>query len=338
MSSDKYYITGGAGFIGRHFNSLLTEDQVINIDLRIQRVVENQILGDIRNEQDIRDSISDSNIIIHLAASHYDFEKDYFETNVKATKKLLDIAGELNINRFVFYSSVAVYGTQSGPADEDSELTPDNDYGKSKLEAEKLVKDWVSEKPERKALIIRPSVIFGPHNFGNLFNLTRNLIRGTNFQIGNEPVIKSIAYVENLVEATRFLIQRMDNGVQIFNYVDEPQLSNFEISNIIGDTLGKKRSFKLPYSIALLLGYAFDAVGKIAGKELLISVRRVKKFCTATHFLASKIREAGFKPRYTSKEGLVSTTQWIKENKPEWEKEHEQLKKLFKSNYGITIE
>ncbi|MEX1013944.1 MAG: NAD-dependent epimerase/dehydratase family protein [Candidatus Paceibacterota bacterium] len=338
MSNEIFYVTGGAGFIGRHFNNLIDEKRVKNIDLRDQKVVPNQVKGDVRKIQDIRDSIGESNIIVHLAASHYDFEKDYFETNVGGTKNLLKVATEKNIDRFIYFSSVAVYGQSEEVADEDTNPIPDNDYGRSKVEAENLILEWAQQKPERKVLFIRPAVVFGPHNYGNLFNLTRNIDRGINFHIGKKPVIKSLAYVENLVEATYFLIQNMKEKSQVYNYVDKPQLTNVEISNTISKAFGQRKSITIFYPLALLLGYTFDLIGKFIDKEMMISVKRVKKFCTPTHFKAEKVFETGFTPRYNTESALTHTTKWFDENREEWGKEHEMLKKLFQKNYGITIE
>lgn len=335
---NKYYITGGAGFIGRHLNRLLQREQVINVDLRTHQVVRNQIVSDIRDKKNIENTIGDSNIIVHLAASHYDFEKDYYTTNVEATRKILEVADARNISRFVFFSSVAVYGSSTEACDEKTKPNPDNDYGKSKLEAERLIQEWANEKEDRRVLIIRPAVVFGAYNFGNLFNLTRKIDRGLNVQISGKPVIKSAAYVENLVEATKFLIDNFNGKLEVFNYVDEPQLTNLAVSEIIGEILGKNKSFKIPYRIARTVGYFFDLIGKVVGKELLISERRVKRFCTSTHFTAQKIRDFGFTPRFTTEEGLKLTTEWFLNNREIWKVEHERLKKLFKSNYGVTIE
>lgn len=338
MEKNKYYITGGAGFIGRHLNRLLGEEDVVNVDLRTHHVVRNQIVSDIRDKKNIENTIGDSNIIVHLAASHYDFEKDYNTTNVEATKHLLEVAEQKKINRFVFFSSVAVYGSSPYPADENTPPNPDNDYGRSKLEAEKIIWEWAHEKEERQVIIIRPAVVFGAYNFGNLFNLTRNIDRGLNVHIGNKPVVKSVAYVENLVDATKYLIDSFERKFEVYNYVDEPQLTNIEISESIGAVLGKNKSLKIPYRVALTLGYFFDLIGVLAKKELLVSERRVKKFCTPTHFIANKIRESGFESRYLTKEALKLTTLWFDKNREVWKIEHERLKKLFKSNYGITIE
>tara|TARA_Y100001935_G_scaffold247870_1_gene244331 strand:- start:44146 stop:45162 length:1017 start_codon:yes stop_codon:yes gene_type:complete len=338
MKNRKFYITGGAGFIGRHFNNHLKDYQRISIDLREQQLVNNQVLGDIRNIEEIRNSIADSNTILHLAASHYDFEKDYFKTNVEGTRNLLQVATEKNIDHFVFYSSVAVYGVKNLPANEESQKMPENDYGRSKLEAEGIIKKWVDEKKGRKALIIRPSVVFGSHNYGNIFNLMRNIDRGRNVQIGNKSVIKSIAFVENLIDATLYLMQNVDSDFEVFNYADTPHLTNFEISHNISDGLGRKGAIKIPYGLAIALGGVFDMIGGLLNKEMVISVKRVQKFCTSTHFEAEKVKKFGFKPAYTTKEGLKKTAVWFDENRDTWQHEYDNLKKLFKTNYGISIE
>lgn len=338
MENESCYVTGGAGFIGRHFNQCIDVSKVTNIDLRTQQAVPNQVRGDIRNIEDIRASIGDSSLILHLAASHYDFEKDYYQTNVEGTKNLLQVAEENDITRFVFFSSVAVYGLNSQPAVESTVPEPENDYGKSKLQAEKLIKEWVGKSENRKALIIRPAVVYGPHNYGNIFNLMRNIDRGRNFHIGNNPVIKSIAYVKNLIDATCYLSKNVDERYQVFNYVDEPQLTNFEISDLIARVLDKKRAFSVPYPVAVSLGHFFDVLSNIVDKELMISAKRVKKYCTSTHFAANKVRKYGFEPEYSTKTGLIETTNWFNENRTTWESEYNYLKKLFKSDYGITIE
>lgn len=336
--NNRYYITGGAGFIGRYFNSKLKDVPRINIDFREEKLVENQYKGDIRRIDDIRDSIQDSDTILHLAASHYDFEKDYHATNVGGTKNLLQVADERGIKNFVFFSSVAVYGVSHNPAFEDSTPYPENEYGKSKLDAEALIKEWVDKEEGRKALIIRPAVVFGPHNYGNIFNLMRNIDRGLNVQIGNVPAIKSIAYVKNLVDATLYLMKTVDSDYEVFNYADTPHLSNYEISNVISEGLGKKGKIKVPYIVGNFLGVVFDLIGKALNKEMVISVKRVKKFCTPTYFEAQKVQEFGFTPSHNTTEGLLETGNWFVENRTIWEKEYKNLKRLLEKSYGISIE
>ena len=96
---------------------------------------------------------------------------------------------------------------------------------KPKLEAEKLVENWVAEDQDRRALIIRPTVIFGPRNKGNVYRLIRLINSGFYVPVGKGDNIKSIAYVENLVDATLFLMEKKFNGFEIYNYSDEPHIS-----------------------------------------------------------------------------------------------------------------
>ena len=217
-------------------------------------------------------------------------------------------------------------------------LAPENDYGRSKMEAEKVIKEWVNEKVGRKALIIRPAVVFGSHNYGNIFNLMRNIDRGRNVVIGSKSVIKSTAYVQNVIAATKYLMDTVDSKFEVFNYADQPHLTNFEISAVIAESLGKGGSIKIPYSVAITLGSLFDVAGKLLNKEMVISTKRVKKFCTSTYFSADKVLEYGFKPEFDTKEAITETTHWFEENRKLWGKEFDNLKKLFRTNYGIIIE
>ena len=136
--------------------------------------------------------------IIHLAATHADFHKNYFTTNHDGTAVLLRAARQNKIQKLVFYSSVAVYGAESNGATEAQKPTPNAEYGASKLAAEDLIRAWAAENPNHSALIIRPTVVFGPYNFANVFNLMRQIDSGFYVNVGTGENIKSIAYVEKL--------------------------------------------------------------------------------------------------------------------------------------------
>jgi nucleoside-diphosphate-sugar epimerase len=333
----KWFITGGAGFIGRHINARLGDAGQVNVDLRDWVEVPGRVVCDIRNKELLRQHVGDCDAILHLAASHYDFETEFTSTNVDGMRNLLELATDRNINTFVFYSSVAVYGTHAKPVDESGTKQPDNEYGRTKLQAEGLLTEWAKEGTGRKVLIIRPAVVFGPHNYGNLFYLTRQIDAGRNIRIGNSPTVKSIAYVENLVDATFHLVSRMAPGIEICNYSDEPHLNGFEISDAIAEALGRTRAIPIPMSLALAVGWVFDRLSALTGQQYPISMYRVRKLNTATHFVASRIRETGFRPRYDTRQGLGATTRWYMQNRDVWTSEYEALRTLFLNHFGIRL-
>lgn len=315
-------ITGGSGFIGSHFHNVLSEKDVINLDLEEPTFQYRStfINGDIRKEEDVRKAVQNNGVtsIISLAAKHHDFgigHDEYFDTNEDGTRIICKVASEFNINEIIFYSSVAVYGIRDEISSENLEPKPDAPYGASKLAGENVLIKWAQEKPDRKVLIIRPTLVFGKNNMANMRNLIKQIDSGLYFHLGKADNVKSIAYVENLVQATLFLKERLKPGVSIYNYSDEPQLTTREISNVIAESLNKKIRLSVPKTLGVMMGLPFDILIKLTGKNLPISSARIKKLGTATHHSAKKVFSEGFQPRYSTIEGLKKMVDWYKGEK-----------------------
>lgn len=315
-------ITGGSGFIGSHFHSVLPGENIINLDLSpptIQNLAK-YVPGDIRLEADVRNAINGNDIdtIISLAAKHHDFgigHDEYFDTNEDGTAVICKVASEFNIRKIVFFSSVAVYGIRPEISSEEMHPHPDSPYGASKLAGEKVLEKWAAEDPQRSVLIIRPTVVFGPYNMANMRSLIRQIDSGLYFHLGPADNVKSIAYVENLVAATLFAKDRIANGVTVYNYADEPQLTTRQIANVIAEALGKKIKITVPKGVGILFGLPFDLIIKLTGKNLPISTSRIKKLGTQTYHSAKKLFDAGFKPQYSTIDGLKKMVEWYrKEN------------------------
>ncbi|MEO0190037.1 MAG: NAD(P)-dependent oxidoreductase [candidate division WOR-3 bacterium] len=313
-------IIGHTGFIGKFLTDQLAawNHKIIGLDVKEpsveQRNICESICGDILSPGDVTKSLQGVDIVISLAAKHHDFgitKEEYFRVNEGGTINLLNCMSKLNINNLIFYSSVAVYGTQDKPTTEDSFTTPDTDYGKSKLAAEKAILKWVEENNTRSAIIIRPTVIYGPENYGNVYNLIDKIYKKRFIFVGDGSNIKSVAYVENLVDATVFLIDHLKPGVQIFNYSDEPQMTTREIVNIITEFMPHGiPKIKIPLSIATTAGSIFDILGKVSGYNFPITAARMKKFNTATHHKSEKIRRLGFEQKISIKEGFKRMVEW----------------------------
>ncbi len=311
-------ITGNAGFIGTYLTGILLEKghTVRGIDIRprkdnLHRFM--QIEGNILDRQIIRQSMINVETVIHLAAEHKDFgitEADYYRVNELGTKVLLDEASHAGIKKFIFYSSVAVYGAQSHTTEETTPA-PDNPYGASKLAAEQLVAAWAKDDPSRTAIIIRPTVIFGANSKANIFRLIRQVCDGRFLMVGKGENIKSVAYVENVVDATLFLMDRCSAGINIVNYADEPHLPISVLVTLIRTVAGKnQKKFYIPLDLAVAGGYVFDVFGKITRIDFPVTAARMKKFAKPTHHQAEKIRSMGFIPRYSIAEGLKRNIDW----------------------------
>lgn len=316
-------LTGNAGFIGKYLTGILLEKgyTIRGVDVRPRTDILNgfsQIEGDILDRNIVRQSMLDVDTIIHLAAEHKDFgitEADYFRVNEQGTKVLLEEASNAHIKKFIFYSSVAVYGAQSN-TNEETMPVPNNPYGDSKLAAERLVTAWAKEDPTRTAIIIRPTVVFGPNSKANIFRLIRQVCDGRFIMIGNGENIKSIAYVENLASATVFAIENCSKGIHIFNYADEPHMKTNELVALICKLSGRGSiKFHIPLELAIAGGKIFDVLGKITGKDFPITGTRMKKFATSTYHKAEKIRAQGFIAQHSIEDGLKINISWYKQIK-----------------------
>jgi nucleoside-diphosphate-sugar epimerase len=309
---NKIFITGGSGFTGYHFHQKVSEERIINYDIQepFFEYDSEFIKGDIRDTERLAKHLKKGNKIIHLAATHFDFQTNYFETNVEGTRSLLQAARKADINKIIFFSTVAVYGSVSEPTSERSKVDPDSPYGKSKLEAERLVIDWAKEEPTRSAIILRPTVVYGPYNFGNVFNLIKQIDSGLFINIGDGENVKSIVFVKNLVDYTLQLMEKMGPGISIHNATDIPHLSTKELTKIIANELDKKISFTLPLPIAKFLVLPFDVLNTITGKDWIISRERIEKFCADTHFLSKNLRKNEIFQRFNTEEGIKKTIKW----------------------------
>jgi nucleoside-diphosphate-sugar epimerase len=312
-------ITGGSGFIGSHFHNYIPHQEIVNLDLQppFFSHTADFVKGDIRIEKDVERALKGKKIdtILSLAAKHHDFgigHDEYFDTNEDATRVICKAASDNGIRNIIFFSSVAVYGIREEITTETTPPGPDSAYGGSKLAGEKVLEQWAAQDAARKVLIIRPTLVFGANNRANMFNLIRQIDSGFYFHLGKAGNVKSIAYVENLVEATLFLIKKMKPGVAIYNYADEPQLNSRQIGNHIAEALHKTIRLTVPMPLALLLGLPFDLFIKITNKNFPISTARIKKLGTTTHHSAEKLFSEGFKPVYTTFQGLNKMVDWYK--------------------------
>lgn len=312
-------ITGGSGFIGRYFVERLQKAEVRIFDIRKPDYPSRAqyIEGDVRNLETLEKAAEGCDLIIHLAAMHHDFgiaDSAYFETNVNGAQNVCKAASKQGIGQIINFSSVAVYGNAGnpGPGTEATPPAPTNAYGKSKLEAEAVFETWALEAQSRKLIQVRSTVVFGPHNLANVLNLIKAIDQGLYFHVGKGSNIKSLAYVENITDSALFALEHAPYGVFTYNYVDYPQLSSRAIANMQARQLGKTIRLSLPLPVALLMAKPFDWAIAITGKNLKISSKRVKKFCTQTLHEAQKIRELGFTPRHQMEDGMERMIRWYR--------------------------
>jgi nucleoside-diphosphate-sugar epimerase len=304
-------VIGGSGFVGSFLIKELQNFQVQNLDKNPSPFYNNiTSIGDIRKTDEIKIP-KDTESVVLLAAEHRDDVSPtslYYDVNVQGTKNVLNAMDKAGVKNLIFTSSVAIYGLNKNNPDEIHPVDPFNHYGKSKWQAELAIKEWYDNDPKGKSItIIRPTVIFGERNRGNVYNLLKQISSGKFMMIGKGQNKKSMAYVGNIVALIKDRLEKQEKGLHIFNYADKPDYTMTELTQVIEDkmklTLPKQR---IPYWLGVLIGNVFDFFGLITKKKFSISAVRVKKFCATTQFNADKVHDT-FKAPYSLKEGLDKT-------------------------------
>ena len=310
MSTRNIALIGGKGFIGSFVADVFDKHEK---NYRIYDKASESIndsLFDITDYGTFK-NIEKPDVIINLAAEHRDDVQpisQYDLVNVQGAKNVCKYASELNINEIIFTSSVAVYGFADPNTDESGEINYFNDYGRTKFLAEEVYKSWFREDPiNRKLVIIRPTVVFGEGNRGNVYNLMQQIIKNRFIMIGNGKNIKSMAYVRNVAEFINFSLN-LDNKLHIYNYIDKPDLDMNSLIRLLRGVLKGKRSIgiRIPALIGIIAGHAADFISKLTGKKFPISLVRIKKFIKTTQF-ASSISNTDFKPPFALEEALIKT-------------------------------
>ncbi len=318
------FITGSNGFVGSRLMHYLEEEehQVWGIDNNTKCNIQphpNTEIGDIRNIEDLRKfNDRNFNFIIHCAAAKHDFgisKEEYFSNNEFGTKVLMDYVTERNINKVIYYSTVSVYGHKSVPCDESGKLLPDNPYGASKLAGEKVIEKWLKQDSTRQVVFLRPSIIYGPNNYANMYNLIDMMHRKPWITIGNGKHIKSMVSLENLIDMTEFVMPRMKSGLQIFNTLDTPYITVKQLMEIIASGNGFSLPIvRIPLSVAIFVGKSFDLIAAITKRDLPINSDRMKKFATSTEYYSEKIREKGYTQKHTIEDEIARTCEWYMKN------------------------
>ncbi len=314
----KITLIGGSGFVGTRLIDLLKEDQnyeLKNIDLEHSHFFDDiTVIGDVRDQVQMDEMLQGADLVVLLAAKHRDDVTPvslYYDTNVGGMRCTLNAMEKNGIKRLIFFSSVAVYGLNKSNPNENHPADPFNHYGKSKWEAEQVLQEWYKAHDDWNIDIVRPTVIFGERNRGNVYNLLNQISSGKFLMVGKGENVKSMAYVGNIVAFVKFMIESVMEGYNVFNYIDKPDTNMNDLVALVEKVLGKHiPSTHFPYWMGMMGGYCFDLLAKITGKKLAISSVRVKKFCAVTQFDSTKAMTSGFVPPYTLQEGLARTLEF----------------------------
>jgi nucleoside-diphosphate-sugar epimerase len=313
---DNIVIIGGSGFVGTRLTTLLVAaGHTVKIaDKNDSRTYPHlRIYADVREPDALEKALAGSDVVVNLAAEHRDDvtpKSLYDEVNVTGAENVCTVCTKLGIKKIVFTSSVAVYGFAPPGTDETGTINYFNDYGRTKWLAEKKYRTWLASDPENSLTIIRPTVIFGEQNRGNVYNLLRQIAGDKFLMVGKGENVKSMAYVENVVAFIEYNLHNPP-GEQLFNYIDKPDFDMNTLVAAVRRILGKSgKLLHWPYWMGFSGGLCFDLLAKILRKKFSISSIRVKKFCANTMFESAAIKKTNFAAPVSLIEGLERTIKY----------------------------
>lgn len=329
----KILITGAAGFIGSHLVDLLLEEGVPVNRLRLliptgeslknlPKEKFDIVRGDIRDKKVIKKAMQGIDIIYHLAA-RIDFDgksyEEYEIINVEGTQNLLDECINKKIKKFVFFSSIGVFGLPAGIGnivnwDEKHPKTYTNFYGQSKLEGEERVVE-AYEKWGIPYAIIRPASVYGPREQGPTLALYKAIKNNQFIMIGNGLNKMHYVYVKDLVKAARLAEQSPKKSGDYIIAGAEPETLR-EIVKFISASIDKKvPNFYIPKNIALPLSYVLNSIGRLLGIKSPLFPSRVKTMTTTYFYNIKKAKaELGYNPKVNFKKGAEITGDWYIQN------------------------
>lgn len=284
-------ITGAFGFVGTNLSNYLstnTNYRLIAVDV-VAPVNHNYKEVFTWNElEKIKWNSIDT--VIHLAGKAHDTkntteEKAYFDINVGLTKQVFEYFLNSNASKFIFFSSVkAAADTLNGCVlTEDWIPSPGSPYGKSKLEAERFL---TSQGTTKKIIILRPSMIHGPGNKGNLNLLYKLVHKGIPWPLGDFDNRRSFTSVENLQLVIRQIIEK-DIELGIYNITDDETLSTNRLVELIAASANRKsKIWKLDKRVINQLAKLGDIL------HLPLNSERLKKLTESYVVSNQKIKEA----------------------------------------------
>lgn len=290
-SRETILITGASGFLGQHLiPSLEQHYKIISLGRTQVEGLEN-INVDFTSET-LR-GLPKVDYVIHAAGKAHIVPKtkkdkeQFFQINLEGTRRLLAALSHNQPKSFIYISSIAVYGQDSGrDIDENFPLLASDPYGLSKLEAEKEVLKW-GENNGVCIGILRLPLLIGKNAPGNFGAMVKAIKKGHYFNIGNGDSKKSMLLASDIAEILPVLFKKRG----VYNLTDGCHPSFKELSGSIASALGKNKVLSIPLPLAKFVGMSGDILKNRMKVDFPFNSYSFKKMTTSLTFDDSRARK-----------------------------------------------
>jgi nucleoside-diphosphate-sugar epimerase len=312
-------VTGGTGFIGTHLlETLVAKGESVRALVRRTRVPRvllsgvETVYGDLSGGDGLSDALRGAHAVIHLAGVTKALRtRDYYTGNVRSTEQLANAMSGRGM-RLVHVSSLAAIGpsTAGVPLAEDAEPHPLTHYGKSKLEAERLVRRLAPD-----AVIVRPPVVYGPRDT-DVFQLLKSISKGLVLEIAGGERWFSAIYVKDLVQGLLAAVSAPRAVGRTYFLAHAKPASWGQLGASAARIMARTpRVVTVPFAVANAVGASAEIWARVTRKPGIVSREKIAEArCMAwTCDTARAAAELGFLAPTSLDEGLAATLSWYKE-------------------------
>ncbi|MEM9218617.1 MAG: NAD-dependent epimerase/dehydratase family protein [Cyanobacteria bacterium P01_F01_bin.150] len=314
-------VTGATGFIGHHLVSKLRPIYPLTLAVRNRQNCDDANLrivdiGDIDGETDWQEALQGIDVVIHLAARAHQLNdtavnpQQLFDSiNTEGTKNLAQQSIRAGVKHFIFISSIGAMATLSESIlTDESACQPDTPYGCSKLAAEKSLME-LSQNSDMTWTILRPTLVYGPGNPGNMDRLMKLVKTGLPLPFGSFHNRRSFIYVGNLVDIILKAVSHPKAQNQTFLCSDGDDLSTTELIQQIAKCADRRCSLlPVPLSLLRLGGGMLDILQNLLGRSLSVNSETIARLMGSLWVDNSKLySHLEWTPLYSIEEGLTQT-------------------------------
>lgn len=337
MTVDRVVLFGGSGFIGSYIARYLIRaydpEKIILADLNApegdQKVFLDPYLDgepvefcnvDVRKTPDTYDLPENPDLVINLAAVHHALgheDRDYYETNIRGAEHVCDWMEQTDCSRLIFFSSSAVYGPKTDEKDETYIPQPVTPYGVSKLVAEKIHEKWQARQANRRLVMTRPGVVFGPGKQGNVHRMIQGVLGRYFVFAGNEDTVKAGCYVKDVPPVLFWALEQCSSDEEfVFNltYSPTPTLRAY-VDAIQAVSDDAPAVWNVPYPLVYSGAFLFEWAIKLIGRRTSICPDLVRKTCRSNHVVSTLLSEYNYEFSYDLESAFRD---WKREKPEDW--------------------
>ena len=322
----KVLITGGTGFIGSRLAlQCAANGHAVRVFALARTEAENEnkrtveaagvevVLGSVTEADRVRAAVRDADIVFHLAAAQHEMnipDQSYWDVNVAGTQAVFDACVEAGVGRLIYGSTIGVYGSPSGPLDEQSPVRPDNIYGETKLAAENLMR---ALKDRLHVVIIRISETYGPGD-QRLLKLFTAIKSGLFIIIGGGDNLHQMIFIDDLLNGLLLAGTGNIRSGELFVLAGKEAASTNQVATTIAAEVDTDlRRWHAPMWLFMAIAAVLEKVLKPFGIQPPLHRRRMDFFKKNFAFSSRKAEtELGFRPTVGLEEGIRRTADWYR--------------------------